>query len=69
MSNAMREAVEEAVVRVKSNGTVLDVNRLAQRLVAAQDGAGTWVQEEVALELIDAASRHQVAMEFHETSA
>ncbi|HDZ73236.1 MAG TPA: hypothetical protein ENH55_10770 [Aurantimonas coralicida] len=68
MSNAMQEAVEEAVVRIQSNGTVLDVNRLAQRLVATQGGAGRWIQDEVALELIRAASRRQVAMEFHEPS-
>jgi len=44
-------------------------NRLAQQLVAAQGGAGKWIQEEVALELISVASRRQVAMEFHETCA
>lgn len=65
MSKIMREAIEEAVVRIKSNGTVLDVNRLAQRLVSAQGGAGRWIQEEVALELVRVASRRQVAMEFH----
>lgn len=65
MSNAMQEAIEEAVVRIKSNGTVLDVKRLA----AAQGGAGPWAQEEVALALMEAASRRQVVMEFHPISA
>lgn len=69
MSNAMRDAIEEAIVRAKSNGTVLDVNRLAERLVAAQGGAGAYMRERVALELIKAASRRQVAMEFRDVAA
>ncbi|MEF2549430.1 hypothetical protein VQ045_20020 [Aurantimonas sp. E1-2-R+4] len=62
----MSDAMQEAVARAKSNGTVLDGNRLAQRLVAAQGGAGRWFQDEVILELMKAASRRQVAREFHE---
>ena len=66
MPNAMRDAIEDVVVQVKSDGAILDINRAANQIVSSQHKIGEHRGYEVALALIKAASRRGLAIRFRQ---
>ena len=64
MQDALRSAIERAVLTVKSEGCVLDVNATLSRLGMVDERIGA-TDDEIALALIKEASRRQVAFAFH----
>ena len=69
MSQTIASAIEKTIEQLSFTGAVLDVNQSVRTVLSGVDGAADHSYDEVALALIKAASRRQVAMTFHNEEA